>query len=1074
MCGLALWCGTMLSQGVQIKGKVTSAEDGSALPGASVIVKGTNEATVTDVNGEFTVNTPESASSLYVSFIGMKTQEVQIAGQKSIDIVLQPDVVGLDEVVVTALGIKREKKALGYAVQDVSGNEISKASNPNLLTAMSGKVAGLEIRQSSGMPGASSQVFIRGARAFSGNNAPLYVVDGMPIKSGTDYDQAVYGVSGSAYSDRTLDIDPNDIASINVLKGQAAAALYGMRASNGVIIITTKTGKGVQGGSGIVTVNASYSIDQISRYPDYQMTYAQGYNGNFTPVSSFSWGPKISNLPDVPTYGGNSQGHPGQFFHAQKNKWVDAKAVNTPKEFFKDGVTKNYGVTIAQPFSNGDYAIGIGATNQEGIIESSYMDRYTAKGAFNYQINSKWKTGFTGNYSDVSIGKLPSGNSSWLFTVFGCPPSYDLMGTPYHAPDGANYLYRQVSYRRSTVGENPLWATKNNKYLEATKRFFGNSYIEYNPFTWMNIHYQLGIDMYTTDNEDILQIGSSQTGQVLPTAPEYPSPNNQTYAYIEPTGGNVDDYGINRRVLNSLLNITFTKQLTDDIKGTLIIGNEINQDNSRKWEMIGTDFFVPGWTNINNTKTQIGDEKKYRNRTVGFFGNASVDYKNMLFFNVTGRNDIVSTMPNGNRSFFYPSVSLGFLFTELDALKGSELLPYGKIRASYAEVGQSDEYHEYTFERGAVGSGFLEDGVKFPLGGNSGFKPKRTLYDPDLKPQNTRSYEFGIELKFFNNRLGIDYTYTDQLAKDQIFKVPLAGSTGYDNIMMNAGEMTSKSHEIVLNIGVIRFNDFKWDISTNYTKVDNKCVKLAEGVESINLGGYEDPNIRASAGETYPAIYGTQFARDAQGHILVDSDPNSDYYGMPMAGDFGKIGNVAPDFIVGLTNTFTYKTITLSALFDWKQGGQMYSGSNYLIDLYGTSKKTEDRTTPFIYDGYKTNADGSITKNDIQRGGENDPLAYQMLYSDALAGIPEAHVYETSFIKLREISLSIGLPKKWTTPIKVQNASISLMARNFLLWTTFKNFDPETSQGNGNMQGGMDYMSLPQTKSYGISLNIVF
>ena len=1055
------------AQTVQITGAVTSAEDGMPIPGVSVMVKGTTIGTSTDADGKYSLAVPQTATTLVYSFVGLRTLEAVIAGRTVIDVVLTFDALALEEIVVTALGIRREKKALGYSVQEVGGDEISRSSNPNLMTALSGKVAGLEVRQSSGMPGAPSTIFIRGARSFSGNNQPLYVVDGMPIASGTDYDQ---NVTGAYHGSRVIDIDPNDIESVNVLKGQAAAALYGLRASNGVIIITTKSGSQAKQGKPMVTINTSYSQDMVARLPEIQQLYAQGAGGNFAPVNSMSWGPLIENLPDNATYGGNSQGHPGLFFHPQKNEWVEPKAYNAPKDFFETGGSFNNHIGVSQIGAIGNYSLGIGSTHQTGIVMNTGMQRYTGKMSGTMNLSDIFKVGFTGNISDVSMQKLPSGNDSWLFTVFGAPPSYDLMGTPYHVPSGPYNTYRQISYRQGAVGENPIWAVKNNRHHEATKRFFGNSFIEANPAEWVNLRYQLGIDMYSTDQEILYQMGSAGAGQGLPGTTAYPSPTNPEYAYIAPAGGRIQNFGVIRRNVNSLFNATFTHQFTDDLRGSLIIGNEIVNNTSRSWTMTGNGFSMPGYNNMANTTTQTAGESKGQSRTVGFYGNLALEYMSMVFLNATGRQDYVSTMPRGSRSFFYPSVSLGFVFTELGALKGNNMLPFGKVRVSYAEVGQAGTYYDVAYSLGsAYWSGYITN-LEFPLGGISGYRPSRTLYDPNLVPQNTKTMEFGLELRFLDNRIGVDYAFTNQDASKQIFAVPLAGSTGYTSLVMNAGEMKTVSHEIILYLTPVKTGDFEWNLNANFTKYTSEVVELAEGVETISLGGYVTPNIRASAGDPYPSIYGNTYQRDDEGRILINENESSPGYGMPLMGEFGKIGDVTPDFYMGFTNTFTYKFITLSAQIDWKKGGQMYSGSNRLMDLYGVSKATEDRVTPFIIDGYK--ADG--TPNDIERGGPEDPGAYEYLYASVYSPFDEKQIYETSFVKLRDVSLSIALPNNVIKPLGLQNASINFHARNFLLWTTLPNFDPETAQGMGNMVGGMDYMSLPQTKSFGVGLNLTF
>ncbi|HUX95666.1 MAG TPA: SusC/RagA family TonB-linked outer membrane protein [Bacteroidales bacterium] len=1066
----------LMAQTNVITGTVTSSVEGEGpIPGVTVQVKGTTIGAITDANGKYTIAVPSSATTLVFSYIGMKTSEVEISGQNSIDMVLQSDLIGLSEVVVTAMGISREKKSLGYSVQDISTEEISRAGNPNLATNLSGKIAGVEVRQSSGMPGAPSTIFIRGARSFDGNNQPLYVVDGMPISSGSDYAQ---NVTGSYASSRALDLDPNNIESINVLKGQAAAALYGLRASNGVIIITTKSGKSSTRGIPTVSITSSYTSDRAATLPDVQQTYAQGYYEDFYNAFSYSWGPSISDLPDIPTYGGNAQGHSGQWFDPYKGQWVNPTAYNNPKGFFKNGYTLYNGVNVSNSSVNGNYTFGVSSTNQDAIVKNSGMERYTANGSASVNLGDKWKAGFSGNYSDVSVRKLPSGNDSWLFTVMGAPASFDLMGTPYHQ-EGALGEYRQISYRRGAVGENPRWALENNQFLEQTRRFFGNTYLEYDPLTWLNVRYQIGVDSYSTDNENIYEKGSAATGQSLPSAGMYPTPANPVFGYAAPTGGSINNYGIMRSVVNSLLNITFNKDITPDLNLLFVLGNEFNDMKRRTWTMTGTGFVVPGWRNMSNTTTQTADDSKTLDRTVGTFGNLGLSYRSMVYFNATGRYDVVSSMPRGARSFFYPSASLGLIFTELPMLKDNTILPYGKVRVSYAQVGQAGTYNEKVYIMGGGDSGFLSDGIVYPLGGVSGFRPNTRLYDPNLKPQNTKNYEIGIDMKFLENRIGFDYTYSDQTATDQIFSVPMAGSTGYGSFVTNAGEMNTKAHELVLYLNPVRTSSFNWNMNVNFTKIINKVVSLAEGIESVSLAGYVTPNVRAYAGNTYPTIYGTQIARDDAGNILIDDDPTSYYYGMPMAGESGKIGDVSPDFIIGFINTFKYKMVTLSAQLDWKQGGDIYSGSNRLMALYGSAGFTEDRTTTFEYKDTE-NAKGVGVKestgevNDIVRGGPSDIWAYPDFYSDLFGSIDEMAVYETSYIKLREVSLTVDLPKSLIQNVRLKGASVSLIGRNFLLWSTLPNVDPETSQGTGNGVSGFEYMSLPQTTSYGLTLNLTF
>lgn len=1065
----------VFGQSRMITGKVTD-KNGQPVEGASVLVKGTNSGTSANQDGVFTISA-KPGDVLVFSSVSFGASEVTVSNQNSINVTLQP-ANSLTEVVVTALGISRDKKALGYSVASISSDELTQGANPNLATAIQGKVAGVEVRPSSGMPGASAQILIRGSRFFDGDNTPLYVIDGMPVSSGTDYAVGGNGVTGTDFSGRSIDIDPNDIATMSVLKGQAASALYGTRASNGVIMITTKSGKGLAKGKPVITYSTNYQFDQISRLPEQQHEYAQGLYGAYSNYGSYSWGPKMSTLPNDKNFGGNvpnkynnnapTSTTKGRYWSPQKGQWVLPVTYNNPQDFFLTGLTAANNLSIGQSGDMGNYYVGLGSTNQKGIMPNSGMDRYNARfsGAFN--ASSKVKVGISANYSSVNIKKMPSGNNSLLFEIYGAPPSYDMKGTPIHE---AGNPYKQLSYRGGSF-DNPYWATQNNRFIEDTRRIFGNSYVSYKPIKELEIRYQIGIDQYTTDREQIYEMGSAPTGGATFSAA---NPNANI-----PAGGSITNGALLSRALNSLLTANFNKKIGDDWQLNLLVGNEVNDGYERYQSQTGTGFNIGGWDNMANTTTQLASESKYKNRTVGFYGNAGLDWRNMVFVNVTGRNDIISTMPSKNRSFFYPSVSLSWLFSEMGALKDKDF--YGKLRVSYAEVGAPGKYLNKVYYKGSSGSGFLSSGrgISFPFAGVIGYRPNSTLYDPELKPQNTKSVELGTELRFLKGRIGIEYTYSKQNTVDQIFSIPLAGSTGFAEVVKNGGEMASTVHEASLRLIPVKSREFEWNLVANFTKVINKVVSLAPGVENIYLGGFVDPQVRAAIGYTYPSIYGSMFDKNDKGQIIIDDDPKSDYYGMPSSsnGTEGVLGSVTPKFILGVSNTFRFKSFQLSALVDWKNGGQMYSGANRLMDLYGTSIKTAGRDVDKLIwpNAVKASTVGANGKggapNDIVITGAD---RFVDLYADAIAGISEAHIYGTSFVKLREVALSFDLPRSVCQKTRfIRSASVSVSARNILLWTELPNFDPESSQGNGNMQGGFDYMSLPQTRSIGVGLNVTF
>jgi TonB-linked SusC/RagA family outer membrane protein len=1038
---------TMFAQDIQITGKVTNADDGNLLPGVSVVVKGTTTGTATNINGEYSITAPSDAT-LTFSFVGMKSQDVAVNGQAVINVSLQTETMAVDEVVVTALGIRKEKKALGYATQDVTSDQIERTGNNDFATSLQGKVAGVDINPSSGMPGASSHIMIRGARSFTGDNTPLYVVDGMPIASTAAYTTG-NSVTGSDIANRAIDINPADIASINVLKGQAAAALYGIRASNGVIIITTKSGKNNKLGKPVVSISHYSDFAKVSRNPDYQTTYAQGNYGTYVPNTSLSWGPKIVDLPDDPTNGGNSNGHPGMYYvpqldAANLDPWVKPQVYNNWTDYFQTGYTETDNVGVTQGTEKGNFAIGLSRTDQTGIALNTDMIRWNGKANAEHQMNKNFKVGFSSNFIKSDINKLSGGNDGSLAGVLSGPSSYNLKGNPTHYPGDP---YRQIYYRSLTF-DNPYWVPDNNTFNEKTERFFGNGYIDFTSSLSesmnLNIRYQLGTDSYTTHYQDIFGYGSRGND------------------------GTIDNYGVTQTAVNSLLTAHYDWNISSDLDFSLMIGNEINDQHQKYYDEYGTNFNYGGFDQISNAQTVTATEDKYWDRTVGFFGSLSLSYKSMLFLNATGRRDIVSSMPRGNRTFFYPSVSLSFVASELSALKDATWLSFAKLRASYAEVGQKGTYRKNYYTTPAYGGDWWSGTpVQYPIGGVNSYIPNTTQYDPNLKPQNTQTYELGADLKFFNNRLGIDYTFARQNVTNQIFSVPLAGSTGAGALVMNGGKVHNVSHEVILYTTPIKAGDFQWDMNFNFYKIVNRVDELAPGVESIFLGGFVTPQVRAGIGYNYPVIYGVSYVRDDAGNIVVEDNPGAWNNGMPKIGSPGVIGSASPDFILSGTSTLSYKGFSLTATVEWKNGGQMYSGSNGLLDLYGMSKRTEDRTSTFIFPGVKP--DG--TPNDIVRGGPSDPDAVQDLYVNVLSNIDEYYIHDNSFVKLREISLKYKYPK---TIFKTMQAGVSVYGRNLLIWTALPNFDPEFSQGNNNIAGSFERFSLPQASSFGLGIDLTF
>ena len=681
------------------------------------------------------------------------------------------------------------------------------------------------------------------------------------------------------------------------------------------------------------------------------------------------------------------------------------------------------------------------STTTNGIVPSTGMDRYNVKLSAEAQLHPNWTTGFNGNFVTSKITKQSTANTSVVATVYNAPVSYNMAGIPSHIEGD---LYTQNTYRSDWI-DDAYWAVDNNQFSERSQRFFGNAFVKYSTKFGtdnhkLDIKYQIGDDAYTTNYSEIYGYGS-------------------TWAAT----GEDSEYHYTVNELNSLLTASYTWNINDEWALDALIGNEFVDKKTKYEYAYSMNFNFPGWNHLNNASVFSNESQYNKKRTVGNFANVSVAWKNMLYLSGSIRNDIVSSMPRNNRSFTYPSVSLGFIFTELAPLKNN-ILTFGKIRASYAEVGMAGDYTQSYYYTPAYGGGFyMGNPIVYPIAGAMAYVPYYKVYDPNLKPQNTKSYEIGADLTFFNGLVTLNYTYSRQNVKDQIFEVPLAGSTGASSMIMNGGKIHTNTHEVTLGISPVDTKNFKLDFAFNFSKIDNYVDELAPGVESIMLGGFVTPQVRAGIGDKFPVIYGKSYMRNNEGKIVVDQN------GLPMQGEDAVIGTVSPDFRLGFNTNIELYKFRISAVFDWKQGGQMYSGTAGEMNYYGVSKLSGDmRKTDFIVEnsvketGKDTNGNPIYAPNDIK-------VSDAQSYFTRRRSIDESYIYDNSYIKLRELSISYPvLSKKWL------NVNVNVFARNILVWSEFKGFDPEASQGNDNMGGAFERFSLPGTASYGFGFNVKF
>ncbi len=1005
-----------------ISGQVTDASTDEGLPGVNIVVKNTSVGTVTDADGNYRLTVPDDAETLVFSSVGFVRQEVPIGNQTTISIAMAPDIQSLSEVVVTSFGIEETKDQLVYATQQVDGEALDQVGNPNVLNSLQGKVAGVSVNLSSGMPGRSPIVKIRGSRSITGNNQPLYVVDGLPI------------------SGRPIDLNPNNIASMNVLKGATASALYGIRAANGAVIITTKQGE-LRTGGPTVEVGTFYSVDQVGYLPDLQQIYAQG-NGSLSTGSGLSYGPRIS---EVGTYTNNV------------GEEVVAQAYDHSDAFYQNGYTFNTNVSVANANDDGSYFFSLGRSRQEGVVPNTGLERINFKLNGRYRLSEKLSTSVFFTYSELDVDDFPdlAGNTNYFRGIWEAPPSYDLAGTPIATP---NNPYQQVYFRGGQ--NNPYWVVANNYRNSKTPRIFGNILLDYQITPALSFNYRLGIDRFTTRQEELRELGTGDIGRTVP-----------------PSGGLLSLNDVISQNVNSNVYLSYEQEVSD-FSVNVVVGNEVFDQRLDQNNTIGQNFVTGGFPNLANATLVTAGNTSDNQRIVGFYGNANLGWQNKIYLNLTGRTDYVSNMPAANRSFFYPSVGTSVILTEL-LPDLQEVMSFAKLRASVAEVGQAGPLYVNNNGFRATNAGSFV----FPFNGLSAFTQNSTRISPDLMPENTRTVELGLDFRFLEDRIGIDYTYFNSVSENQIFQVPLPLSTGASTEIRNAGEISSRGHEVVLSLIPVSTPNFRWEFLTNFLTFENKVEQLAEGVDQIGITSPDGVNTIqvAQVGEDFPSFFGTSFLRDpATDRVVVLDDDASPVHGMPII-DFENrvIGSPLPDFTVSFINNVSYRDFSLSFQLDWSQGGQLFSQSAIETRFRGTSAETLSREEDIVIDAVK----GQIgPEGDLAVSGEND-IAINKAFTYythiwQFVGAYQDALQDASFLRLRELTFSYQLPASLTDRTFLDRMSVYFAGRNlFLITDSF--VDPEvnyveTGQGNRPNSQGVEWNQLPQTRSYGIGLRATF
>jgi TonB-linked SusC/RagA family outer membrane protein len=1033
----------LFAQQRTIRGKVTDA-NGAALRGATVTIKGTTTATQTDEQGNFTI-TASTGSTLIVSYLEQQLEQVVGAGD-NLNISFTEQGRQLSEVVVTALGIRRTDRALGYSVAKVDPDAFLQKSEPDLLKGLQGKVAGVDIRTSQGAPGAATRIQIRGNNSFFGATQPLIVVDGIPYSN----EQVLTSnptSGGGAYSSGIGNIDPNDIATMNVLKGSSAAALYGSRASNGVIVITTKSGSARRIRGTEITFKSSVSMEKIANMPVYQNDYGAGAQFAYSNANG-SWGPAFRNLDSISAWPTYIAAYPELFPSA--NIAYRAYPDNV-SSLFRTGMV--YENSIG--FNGGDDRASVGLTashlSHNGYIPNSSYKRSniglggTTKlnigvnigGNFSYA-RSNQEGGFFGE------NQVAGASSQFARSLF-LARNWD-MSLPFEDKNGVPLQHNVTGW------DHPNWAARYNTINTNEERVTAGIRADFNINRWIRFDYSLGTNIASFERREVIEKNSRAA---------------------EGKGRLVLDNYRNQEIESNVF-LTFTPTISEDFTLRTILGNNINQRTVTDVVQTGTDFIARGIYTLKNTVQQeFTDDFYSRRRLIGAYADATLGYKNYAFINATVRNDWSTTLPTENRSYLYPSVSGSFVFTEALGLQSS-ILNFGKIRAGWAKVGRDAEPYQLE-DVYALNPSFL---------GRPTASLPRQANNPNLKPEFTKEIELGTQLGLFKNRVELDFAWYDRKSTNLIATISTPPSSGYEFLVTNFGGIQNTGVEIDLTVRPVRTQSFSWDVRGIFTKNKNTVIELTGGVERIPLRNVlTGISPYLEAGMPYGYLRGTVSARDDEGNLLID--PVTGW--MITANDEAFVGDPNPDFKLGINNAISWKGLSLSALWDVTKGGDIYSVTVSSLLGRGVTKDTRNRETAWIIPGVYGDAntgqpilDGGkkipnqtvITTNDLYFGGGGTSSSF------AINSATEWNVYDATVYRLREVAIGYEIPKSVYGRLPIGSISVSLTGRN--LWhlapnlPRYTNFDPEVNSFGSTSTQGIELSAAPTTRRYGFNLNVTF
>ncbi len=1066
-----------VAQRQTVTGVVRDKASNDPIPGASVLEKGTANGTITRGTGEFTITVGQNAT-LKISFVGMDPLEVPVGNQTHIEVLLEESTEMLNDIVVTALGIKRDKKALGYAVQDMKGDEIRESNNSNIVTALTGKVAGAQIITSSGQVGASATIKIRGNKSLDGMSQPLFVVDGIPIMNNTS--DARNSTSRTDFGNSAMDIDPNTIESISILKGPSASALYGSRAADGVILITTKKGNLSRKGFS-VDVSSSLSVDRVGELPNYQNMYGQGYNGdeynwktNYSQYSTYqafhdarefkwatdgtgrrmdydeSWGTRL----DVGLLVDQMQG--------KQQPWVSNP--DNVRNFYETGITTNNNIDLNMNTDRVTARFSVGYNSQKGTMPNTDQARLNLGLNTGFKVTDKFKIDVSLNYIDLSNNNLPqTGNSmrnplvefnSW----FG--RQVDMGYLKAHYNDIVDYNGTPMAFNwmmdYPTQHQNPYWIAYNNTMSRDRLRTMGNVSATYTIAKGIDLMGRIGTDYYTEKR--------------FYKFPQY-SRDWDTDLTKSATNGTFWKQYQMLNETNADLILTIKRDITPVISSFITVGSNYRSSYDQYSTVSGTNLVIPNFYSTSNIEgTPSVSFTEYKKKTNSVFASANFGYKSYLFLDLTYRADWSSSLPKSNWQYNYPSANLGFVFTE--ALKdlinfNSSVISFGKLRAGYAIVGSDTDPYQ-------LAETYSTDGT--PFNGVTLYTQSTSLKSPNLKPQKTRSFETGLEMKLLNNRISFDVAYYTSRTFNQILGVGVSAATTKSTWYKNAGEIENKGVEVQLSLVPVKYKDFEWNIDMTWSKNKNTVVKLEDGINQLQISSlYYNSNLMAFPGKTWGTIYGTDYQKNEKGQALIGAN------GLPITTTSSvDLGNVNPDWVGGLRNTFRYKKLSMSVLIDGRQGGDVVSMTKAVGQYGGILQNTVDggiRENGMIVDGVYNSG---VKINNVDVGGQTNATRISArTYFKATRPWGSLAVVDGSFIKLREVNLNYTVT---TNPvlekIGVSRLTLGLFGNNLALLYKDKsndvNIDPEVSSGGSITGVGLEAYQLPVARTIGLKVNVSF